>query len=193
MKKSEILPNTLCRVICIKPGLIGLTAPSFKYHVVFKRVNQEMLIKYELLQDSMHADNGLILNNSLRVMDRQVREELGLNNEIEYSLSLEQVEKIIIMGTLGELEDLLTYGPEGYRRLAASLAVEHEFDSQAKLELIEKFSGINVRFQIREGIGKDDAKDKLKEEPKTKRTYNIVKEDLLENVPEDDSEEEEEE
>ncbi|KFZ25895.1 MAG: hypothetical protein KQ78_01851 [Candidatus Izimaplasma bacterium HR2] len=150
---SKILPSTLCRVVCIKPGFIGLSAPSFKYHIVFKEPGQEIQVKFEILQDSVHADNGYILNNSLRVMDRDVRLELGLNDDVEYRLTLKQVRNIILKGSLEELRDLFTYGPEGYARLAADLAVKEKIDSKAKLDLIQDFSGIDVAFQILHEIG----------------------------------------
>lgn len=174
MDKSNITPSTLCRVICIKPGLIGLTAPSFNYHIVFKKVGQEIKVKFEIIQDSVHADNGYILNNSLRVMDKEVREELGLNDDVEYSLSLKQVEQIIVKGSTAEVEDLLTYGPEGYRNLAAQIAVEHKLDSQSKIDLIYKLSGINVEFQIKNGIGSNDEDEVEVKDPNKARSYNSI-------------------
>lgn len=175
MGNSKIEPNTLCKVICIKPGFIGLTAPSFKYQIVFKEPGQQIQIKFELLQDAMHADNGYILNNSLRVMDQEVRLELGLNDEVEYRLSLKQVKNIIINGKLSELRDLLTYGPEGYARFAADLAVKEKIDSTTKLDLIQEFSGINVTFQILHEIGIGAIDEKNAEIDKSKeRNYDTI-------------------
>lgn len=174
MQESRILPNTLCRVICIKPGFIGLTAPSFNYHIVFKKPGQQIKVRFEIIQDSVHADNGYILNNSLRVMDKEVRQELGLKDDVEYGLSLSQVTQIILRGTTSELEDLLTYGPEGYRTFAAQVAVENKIDSQSKLDLIYKFSGIDVKFQILHKIGDDDNEDIVKVDKNKARTYDTV-------------------
>jgi len=182
MAKKDILPTTLCKVISITPGLNGLTAPSFHYHIVFKRPGQVMRVRFEILQDALHADDSYMLNHCLRVMDGDVRRELGLNDDIEYSLSLADVEKIILSGTLEELRDLFTYGPEGYARLAADLAVRKGMDSTAKLELIQEYSGINVIFQIKEGIGLDEIEAEV--ERKTERSYDTVKKDEPEEVDE---------
>ena len=91
--------------------------------------------------------------------------------EPEYFYSDEEVKKILLEGTLEQLEDTLNFAPEGVIDLIKQLACDLEIFDVRKRDLISENTGFNISnaISIKHQLATEEVEEK-KDAPKRKTT-----------------------
>ncbi len=103
----------------------------------------------ELKKLSYIRGGDVLLRDSLMISDKELAEEL-LNKEVEpeYYYTKDEVKKLLLEGSLEQLEDCLDFAPQGVVEWIKELAVELEINDIAKRHAITKSTGLNVTKAI---------------------------------------------
>lgn len=104
----------------------------------------------ELRQASYNHGNLVIFRNFLRVGNKDLAEEFGVDCDetIEYNWTTEDIKKCLESGSLDELLDALDFAPEGIKQELADLAVELEIPDERKRTAIKEKTGADISAMI---------------------------------------------
>lgn len=156
--------NKMVKVTNRDSGAVGYTLHDSGVTRTFARGESKMVPLKEIQQLQWENGGDFILRNLLMVEDSKVVEDLNMKVEPEYYYTEETIKKILLEGTLDQLDDTLTFGAahEGVIELVKKLAVDLKIPDTNKREMITKKTGFNIDNAI--NVNKImDAEDEPKE------------------------------
>ena len=138
----------------------------------------ERKITMDELEDLYNDRGGRVIleEDILRVMEAEARESIGLPKLDEYCLDGEGF-KLLFEGTDEKFEEFLQYCSESMMDRAISYIIENKIDNMRKRQLIEEYSGKNLKPILDELIKKE-----AKGTKKTKQTKDENKNPKREKV-----------
>jgi len=169
------------KMVLVKNRNVGSTGYTFEngFHRRFE-VNEEKRIPLqELMQLSWLPGGEYILKNCLIVNDKSALEALNLNVEPEYFYSEADIKKILLEGTLDQLEDTLNFAPDGVIELLKKIAVELEIPDVRKRDLIAKKTGFNITsaITVNKQLAEEDEQPKEDDNAPKRKATPIIKEE----------------
>lgn len=129
-------------------GVVGYTIPDTGIRRDFAAGESKKIELEELKQLSYIPGGEFLLKHYFIVDDREAIQSLNLNVEPEYFYTEEDIKKILLDGTLDELEDTLNFAPEGVLDLIKKVAVEEEIPDVRKRKLITEITGFGIENAI---------------------------------------------
>lgn len=128
----------------------------------------------ELKRVSWLPGGDVILRDYLVIEDKEAAEALNIGIDIEespeYLYSEADIKKLLLEGSVAELEDFLDFSPKGGIEIAKELAVKLEIPDIRKREVISKATGFNINNAINVNhIMDDDSEEEEKTDKKTRR------------------------
>lgn len=136
--------NIIVDVTNRENGSVGYTLPDRNLHRLFSPKETKKIPMEELQQLSYIPGGEYLLRNCLIVKDKSALEALNLEVEPEYFYTEETIEKLLMTGTLDELEDTLNFAPQGVIDILKKIAVEKEVPDTRKRQLISEKTGFSV-------------------------------------------------
>lgn len=141
--------NTIIKVTNRDNGTVGYTIPDLgNLHRTFQSGETKEVSMDELRKLSYIPGGNQILENYLVIENEDAVNELLNSVEPEYYYSEDDVKKLLLQGTLDQLEDCLNFAPEGIINLVKKLAVDLKLNDVAKREMLLKKTGFNVTSAI---------------------------------------------
>ena len=121
----------------------------------------------EEIRKLSYSIGGMNLLKKYFVLDNKeaVAEILGIV-EPEYYYTEEEVRKLLMTGSLEELQDCLDFAPEGVKDLVKKVAVETKLNDIQKRKAILTATGFNIDTAV---MINEETEDEKEEETKTRR------------------------
>ena len=141
--------DTLIKVTNRDNGSVGYTIPDLNnLHRSFQSGETKEITMEELRKLSYITGGRYILENCLKIENKEAVAEILGDVEPEYNYSAKEVEEILLTGSLDNLEDTLNFGPDGVKELVKDLAVKLEIPDIRKRDMIFEKTGLNVTTAI---------------------------------------------
>lgn len=141
--------NTIIKVTNRDNGTVGYTIPDLgNLHRTFQSGETKEVSMDELRRLSYIPGGYQILENYLVIENEEAVQELLNQVEPEYYYSKEDIENLLLKGSLDQLEDCLNFAPEGIINLVKKMAVDLKLNDVAKREMLLKKTGFNVTSAI---------------------------------------------
>jgi hypothetical protein len=162
-------------------GKVAWTAPTLRIRREWSPNNREQYPSAEEIRDVYFSPGGRdLINDFLIIHDEEIRTELAMPTDIEYTLTLEEIKTVIADGSPAEVKDLLTYSPEGARQVALDMATAGQIDSAEKINIIGKILGKDIPQIIKLKKSAEDESETTEsttkdDTPAPARKYSIVK------------------
>lgn len=129
-------------------NLVVYNVPDLRIRREFQ-AGEVKSISFEELQRLSWTPGGLyLLKNSLRIDSREALEELGIQCEMEYYYSVEDVKNLLEKGSEDELLDCLDFAPDGVVELVKDFAIKTELNDMRKREIIRRKTGLDITKAI---------------------------------------------
>lgn len=141
--------DTLIKVINKDSGIVGYTVPDLGIHRNFYP-GETKEVTYEELEKLSYIPGGeIILKELLEVVDREaVKQLFSKEPEIEYHYTKDDVENLMLHGTLDQFLDCLDFAPEVIKEMIKSIAVDLPLNDMAKRQAILDKMGFDVTKAI---------------------------------------------
>lgn len=141
--------NTIIKVTNRDNGTVGYTISDLgNLHRTFQSGETKEISMDELRRLSYIPGGHQILENYLVIENEEAVQELLNQVEPEYYYSKEDIENLLLKGSLDQLEDCLNFAPEGIINLVKKMAVDLKLNDVAKREMLLKKTGFNVTSAI---------------------------------------------
>lgn len=156
-------------------GTCGYSIPELNgLHRSFASGETKKISMDELRKLDWVPGGHAMLENYLVVLNQEAVEELLGEVEPEYFYTVEDVQHLLVDGSLDELEDCLNFAPEGVKELVKDMAISLGINNTDKRKMIEDKTGFSVDKAIRanEEVAAALAKDGItekKEAPKERK------------------------
>lgn len=130
------------------------------------------------LQQSIPGGDYLI-RNCFIIKDSETLDVLSMTDlEPEYFYTEKEVKKLLLEGTLEQLEDALNFGPSGVKDIIKNVAVQIELPDIRKRDLIFEKTGTNINNAINVNkIMNEETKTEGTEEKAKRKASPITVED----------------
>ena len=138
------------KMVVVRNRNVGGTGYALEngFHRQFEH-NEIKTIPLEELRQLSYAPGGeYILKHLLVIEDKSALEYLNLQVEPEYFYSDEDIKKLLLEGTLDQLEDTLNFAPDGVIESLKKIAVDLEVPDMRKREMISKKTGFDINGAI---------------------------------------------
>lgn len=147
-------------------GSVSYKVPDLGVYRLFQ-AGEVKDITFEEIQKLSYIPGGqYIINNMLLIDNAEAVNSLIGNVEPEYYYSEEDVKKLLLTGTLDQLDDCLTFAPNGVIDLVKKYAVSLKINDIQKRQLIQDKTGMNVSKII--AINEETEKEKVVEKNERK-------------------------
>ena len=123
----------------------------------------------ELRKLSYQPGGDYLLKNYLIMFNEEAVEELIGGVEPEYYYTEQDIQNLLIKGTLDQLDDCLTFAPVGVIEMVKSIAVKIKLNDMNKRELIFEKTGFNPDNAIKKNKYAEDAEKKEVEAKKVRK------------------------
>lgn len=161
--------NTLINVTNRGFGTLGYSIPDLGGLKRSFNQNETKEITMEELRKLSYSNGGAyIIKNCLRIDNEEAVAELLGETEPEYYYSVEDVEKLLLQGSLDQLKDCLDFAPKGIIELVKEKAVSLKINDLSKREAIRKTTGFDVSQAIMINEQSTEAADEV-EKTSTRR------------------------
>ena len=170
--ENKVTSTNYVEVTNRNSGTTGYTLSS-GLHRDFN-LNETKKIDIEELNELRVVPGGeYLLRNYLMIHDKSALEYLDLAPEPEYFYTDAEVKKLLLEGSVDQLEDCLNFAPGGVIDLIKEIAVKLPLNDVAKRELITQKTNFNVAQAIE--IAKEEEVEQVaaptrKAAPITKKT-----------------------
>lgn len=143
--------NKVVTVVNRYSGSVGYNVPDMNnLHRNFVPGERKQVTYEELFKLASYPAGQRILKNYLVIKDYDVIKELfGEEFEPEYFYTEEDIENLMVNGTLDEFLDCLDYAPDGVIDILKNLAVDLPLNDVSKRNAIKAKTGFNVDAAIR--------------------------------------------
>lgn len=170
--------NKVISVLNRDNGYVGYKVPDLGIQRNFTPREKKDITFEELRKLSYVPGGKYILEHCLVIEDAEAVAALIGPVEPEYYYTDKEIEKLLIDGTLDQLQDCLDFAPKGTIELVKDLAVKLDIQNLAKREAIRAATGFNVTKAIE--INKETEQGKEVEEEKTRRAKPVSMNDEAE-------------
>lgn len=172
------MEEKIVRVANRNAGWTGYTIPDTGVRRTFSPREVKNIPLSELQQLQYVAGGDYILRNCLLINDKDALSVLSMENvEPEYFYTEDEVRKLLLEGSLDQLEDCLNFAPSGVIDLVKSIAVEIELPDIRKRNLISEKTGININNAITVNtIMNEDSGEKEEKKETTRKAAPITSE-----------------
>lgn len=172
------------KMVVVRNRNVGGTGYTLEngFHRQFEYNEVKKVPLTELIQLSYAGGGEKILRDYLVIDDKSALDALNLEVEPEYFYSDVEIKKILLEGTLDQLEDTLNFAPGGVIEIIKKMAVDLEIPDTRKRDMITKATGFNINnaINVRHMLAEDQPQEEDKETPKRKTTPLKVGETSLE-------------
>lgn len=143
------MEEKIVRVTNRNAGWTGYLIPDTGVRRSFSPKEAKNIPLSELQQLQYVAGGDYILRNCLLINDMDALTALSMENvEPEYFYTEDEVKKLLLEGSLDQLEDCLNFAPEGVIDLVKTVAVQIELPDIRKRNLISEKTGLNINNAI---------------------------------------------
>lgn len=156
-------------------GDVGYTLPDSGLHRVFAPGETKTVPLSELQALQWVPGGEFTLRELLIVNNRDALSALNMEVEPEYFYTEADIRKILLEGTLDQLEDTLNFAPEGVIDLIKKIAVETELPDTRKRKMITAKTNFNIDNAIHVNTVMNTEDDNTNVEDKVRKTTPIVK------------------
>lgn len=169
--------NTLIKITSRGRGIVEYVIPDLgNLHRSFQPGESKEITMDELKKLSWVPGGMYIIKNCLIVENQEALKEIMTGNvEPEYYYTREDVEELLLRGSLDQLLDCFDFAPQGVIDLIQDLAVKLEINDIAKRDAILKKTGFNVTKAIEVNKMSAEPDEDDGEEGKTRRAAPIEK------------------
>ena len=161
--------KTLISVRNRNNGFTGYSIPDKGIWRNFNIGETKKISLEELRQLQYQPGGEYVLENLLVVEDEEALKALNMTVEPEYNYTKEDIENLLLNGTLDQLRDFLDFAPDGAIELAKEIAVVEEIPDVRKRDIISEATGFNINSAIGVNHAMADDNDSEKEETKKER------------------------
>ena len=127
------------------------------------------------------AGGDYMLRHLFMVKDLEVLDKLNIETEPEYFYTEADVKKLLLEGTVDQLEDALNFSPDGVLEIIKKLAVELEIPDIRKRNLITEKTGFNVNNAINvNAVMAEETPEEVPTETKKRKAAPITTEESAE-------------
>lgn len=162
--------KTLISVRNRNNGYTGYSIPDKGIWRNFNIGETKKISLEELRQLQYQPGGEYVLENLLVVESEEALKALNMTVEPEYNYTKEDIENLLLNGTLDQLRDFLDFAPDGAIELAKEIAVVEEIPDVRKRDIISNVTGFNINSAI--GVNHamaDDSGDEKEEEAKKEK------------------------
>lgn len=158
--------NTLIKITNRYNGMAGYDVEDLGVNRLFM-AGETKEVTMEEIRKLSYSIGGMNLLKKYFVLDNKeaVAEILGVV-EPEYYYTEEEVRKLLMTGSLEELQDCLDFAPEGTIELVKKVAVETKLNDIQKRKAILTATGFNIDTAV---MINEETEDEKEEETKTRR------------------------
>lgn len=167
------MENNMINVKNRDSGYVGYTIPDRHIQRTFAPGETKKISLDELKELSYIPGGEFTLQQLLVVGDRDALSALNMENvEPEYFYTEEDIKKILLTGSLDQLEDTLNFAPEGVINLIKDIAVKTELPDTRKRDMITKMTGFNVNnaIMVNQVMNAEDEQKEEEKKPARKAT-----------------------
>lgn len=126
----------------------------------------------------LYATKGgrALLEDYLGIKNKELATEFNISTDIfehEYSWTQQEVDDVLLTGSLDALKDALEFGPEGIKQLIIDRAIALKIPDNNKLAAIREFTGRDVSNMIQLDKELSNPKEGDSSKSKTRRVSSI--------------------
>ena len=110
----------------------------------FSQGEEKTLPLSEMEKLTYRPGGSYLIANYLQIKDAEAIEKLGMNIEPEYNMSVEDVKKLMLEGSLDAFLDCLDFAPAGVIQIIKDLAVKLPLNDVAKRKAIKDKTNFDV-------------------------------------------------
>jgi hypothetical protein len=125
-------------------GTVGYKIPEDNIRRIFTKGEEKRISITELEKLSFQPGGSYIMANYLQIKDAEAIEELGIHTEPEYNMSVEDIKKLMLEGSLDAFLDCLDFAPEGVIQIIRELSINLPLNDVAKRKAIKDKTGFDV-------------------------------------------------
>lgn len=129
-------------------GVVAYTVPDLDVTRHFQKNETKEISMDELRKLSYLPGGQTIIDNYFIIHNKEAVEELVSNIQPEYFYTEEEVKKLLSSGTLDQLDDCLSFAPQGVIELIKEIAVRTKLNDIKKRDLIFEKTGYNISRAI---------------------------------------------
>ena len=153
-------------------GTVVYTIPEDNIRRVFAAYEVKKITPGELRKVFYQPGGEVLLQNFLSIKNKELALEFGVSQdsfEHEYTWTVNDVEKLLLEGSMDALHDALDFAPEGIIDLIVDKAIELRIPDINKRNLIQESTGknitgmINTQIALEEALGADEKDNKPKQ------------------------------
>lgn len=161
VKQRKLTDSTIVEVFNNTSGVVGFRSESNRKKYRWDKPDSRRKVTLGELKDLVYSSGGFeLLKECLLIKDIDVRIELGLPIEKEHILDDNDIVQLLKNGTAEDLENVLSKTNSGIREKTSAIAIELEISDLNKLEIIERYTGVDVLAQIKEKREEKNKKEK---------------------------------
>jgi hypothetical protein len=158
--------ETLVKVTNRFDGMTAYSIPDLGIKRLFMAGETKEVTMEEIRKLNYSIGGAALLRDNLVLGNKEAVEEILGVVEPEYYYTEEDVRRLLLTGSLAELQDCLDFAPQGTIELVKKIAVETELNDILKREAILEGTGFNVTTAIM--VNRETSEDGVEEE-KTRR------------------------
>jgi hypothetical protein len=130
-------------------GVVGYRIPDLNLFRRFSPGETKEVPLSELKALQFTPGGESLLKNLFVIHSQEALVALNMSDvEPEYFYSVEDIKKLLLDGSLDQLEDALNFAPDGVINLIKDIAVKEEIPDMRKRDLITKKTGFGVQNAI---------------------------------------------
>ena len=160
------------KLVVVRNRNVGGTGYTLEngFHRQFEPQEIKKVPLKELIQLSYAPGGEAILKDCLLIEDKDALEALNMAVEPEYFYTEEEIKKVLLEGSLDQLEDTLNFAPDGSIEIIKKMAVDLEIPDTRKRDMITQKTGFNINnaINVRHVMAEDQPSEEEKEAPKRK-------------------------
>lgn len=166
--------DTLIKVLNRDNGRVGYVIPELGNLRRSFMEGETKEIPFHELQKLSWVPGGMAIIKDCLVIQNEEALKALVNEDIEpeYYYTKENIEELLLRGSLAQLQDCLDFAPTGVIELVKSLAVSLEINDISKRDAIFEATGFNVTTAI--AINKETAEDAAPETTSGRRAAPIT-------------------
>lgn len=143
--------------------------------VVFNPFETKKITVDELRRLNYQHGGQVLLHHYLSIQNQELRKEFSIDpTVIEYDWTLQDIDRVLISGSIDELLDALEFGPNGIKDMLIDRAVQLRIPDTNKRKAILDTTGVDVNNMINFKEQADEADATPVEAPHTRRVSNSV-------------------
>ncbi len=141
--------DTIYNVMNRSSSMVVYSLPELGIRREFQPGEVKKLKFGELEKLTNQPGGTTLIQDYLLIREEAVTEALNITTEQEYYMTAEQVQELILHGSLDEFLDCLDFAPEGVMELVKKMAVELPMNDVEKRQALKKKTGLDVDAAIK--------------------------------------------